>query len=194
MNQEPLQKKTKCSSIPPLRDGGTWINIAKDKTDLFARSFDAESRLPEEAIDCPFFGTPDFEFEEFVALRTRYTAKILKTLDASKARGPDHIPVSILKVIAGDIRAPFTRLCRRLLQEACWPRIWRLHLICPLYMRGSAFITNNYRGVHLTAILSKVAERMIGRSLVAYLHTGKFGPHQWAFSFSTTHCRQYTSQ
>ena len=34
----------------------------------------------------------------------------------------------------------------------------------------------------MTAILAKIAERVIGRSLVAYLHTGKFGPHQWAFT------------
>ena len=40
----------------------------------------------------------------------------------------------------------------------------------------------NYRGVHLTAFLSKTAERSIGKSLIAHLHSGKFGPHQWAFT------------
>ena len=133
-------------------------------------------------MDCPFFGTPDAEFHEFVALRSRYTRKILSTLDESKATGPDHIPAATLKRIAGEIAVPFTRLCRRLLHEACWPTVWRLHLICPLCKRGSAFAASNYRGVHLTAILAKVAERVIGRSLVTYLHTGKFGPHQWAFT------------
>ena len=77
---------------------------------------------------------------------------------------------------------PFTILCRRLLQETCWPQIWRLHVIRPLYKRGSAFMAGNYRGIHLTAILAKTAERFIARDLIAFLHTGKFGPDQWAFT------------
>ena len=60
--------------------------------------------------------------------------------------------------------------------------MWRVHHICPLYKRNSAFNPGNYRGVHLTAVLSKLAEKVIGRNLVSYLHTGKFGPHQWAFT------------
>ncbi len=57
-----------------------------------------------------------------------------------------------------------------------------MHHICPLYKRGSAFNPGNYRGVHLTAVLSEIAEKVIGRDLVSYLHTGKFGSHQWAFT------------
>ena len=40
----------------------------------------------------------------------------------------------------------------------------------------------NYRGVHLTAILSKIAEKVIGKNLLEYLHTGEFGSSQWAFT------------
>ena len=149
---------------------------------MFATTFAGKATLPEESVDCPFFGKPDAEFDEFVALRSRYTAKLLRDLDESKATGPDRIPASILKRISKEIAVPFTKLCRRLLQEACWPKVWKLHLICPLYKRSSAFKAENYRGVHLTAILSKIAERVIGKSLVAHLHTGKFGPHQWAFT------------
>ena len=43
-------------------------------------------------------------------------------------------------------------------------------------------MANNYRGIHLTAILTKCAEKVIGKNLIEYLHTGKFGIHQWAFT------------
>ena len=43
-------------------------------------------------------------------------------------------------------------------------------------------MSGNYRGIHLTAILAKTAERFIARDLIAFLHTGKFGPEQWAFT------------
>ena len=182
LNRELLNKKTKCSSIPPLRDGQKWIQDSKDKADLFARTFDAKAKLPQEAVDCPFFGQPDAELDEMVCMRSRYILRLLATLDVSKATGPDRIPASILRRIAKFIAVPFTRLCRRLLHEGCWPSIWRLHLICPLYKRGSAFIPGNYRGIHLTPILAKLAERVIGRQLVTFLQSGKFGSHQWAFT------------
>ena len=133
-----------------------------------------KAQLPAETVDCPFFGRADIELEEIVVLRSRRALKLLASLDESKATGPDHIPASILKRIAKEICVPFTILCRRLLQEACWPQIWRLHVICPLYKRGSAFMSGNYRGIHLTAILAKTAERFIARDLIAFLHTGKF--------------------
>jgi hypothetical protein len=57
-----------------------------------------------------------------------------------------------------------------------------LHNICPLYKRKSAFQAGNYRGVHLTSILSKVAEKVIGKRLISFLQSGKFGDAQWAFS------------
>ena len=121
LNRELIEKKSKCSSIPPLRDGTAWVNTSKEKADLFATTFAGKATLPDESVDCPFFGKPDAEFDEFVALRSRYTAKLLRDLDESKATGPDRIPASILKRIWKEIAVPFTKLCRRLLQEACWP-------------------------------------------------------------------------
>ena len=59
--------------------------------------------------------------------------------------------------------------------------MWQYHIIVPIFKKGSAFQPGNYRGVHLTAILSKVAERMIGY-LVPYLARTASGNNQWAFT------------
>ena len=40
----------------------------------------------------------------------------------------------------------------------------------------------NYRGVHLTAILAKTAERCIGQRLISHLQRRAFGEYQWAFT------------
>ena len=66
--------------------------------------------------------------------------------------------------------------------EGCWPEFWKLHTICPLYKKKSAFDPGNYRGVHLTPILSKIAEHVIGKYLIDYLRKNSFGPNQWAFT------------
>ena len=55
-------------------------------------------------------------------------------------------------------------------------------MVVPIFKRGSAFNPGNYRGVHLTSVLSKVAERMIGSRLVPMLQQNAFGSDQWAFS------------
>ena len=119
---------------------------------------------------------------EFVTMRSHRIEKLLRDLDEKKATGPDSIPAAILKKIASSIALPFTMLCRRMYQEGCWPKIWKHHLICPLFKRGSAFMAGNYRGIHLTPILSKVAEKVIGKNLLDFLYSGSFGIHQWAFT------------
>ena len=92
------------------------------------------------------------------------------------------ISAAILKKLADCLRVPFTVVVRRLFHEGCWPRCWKQHLICPIFKRGAAFKPENYRGVHLTTILSKVAEKMVGSHLVPYLQKKAFGENQWAFT------------
>ena len=165
-----------------MKDGETWIKDPDAKANLFAKIFDKKAELPPEEIDCPYFGMPDMEFEDFVALRSRTMFKLLSKLDVSKATGPDCISAEMLKHLAKELSVPLSIICRRLFKEACWPSAWKLHHICPLYKRGLPFLGGNYRGIHLTSILSKIAEKFIGGPLMQYLQKGKFGKNQWAFT------------
>ena len=141
----------------------------KTKADTFAKAFAFKNQLPVEAVDTPFMGEPDFEMFNFIPLRTRSTRKFFKKLNDATATGNDQISASILKRLVDELATPFTLVCRRLLLEGCWPDVWKVHLIVPIYKKLSAFNVNNYRGVHLTSVLSKVAERVIGIQLVAFL-------------------------
>ena len=85
-------------------------------------------------------------------------------------------------MIADEIAVPFTILCRRIFFEGCWPEIWKTHHIVPLYKRSAVYAAGNYRGVHLTSILSKVAQRVIAAPLVRYLQINAFDVNQWAFT------------
>ena len=51
----------------------------------------------------------------------------------------------------------------------------------PLFKRGSAFLPGQNRGVHLTSILSKIVERVIGQPLITFLEQKGLGDAQWAF-------------
>jgi len=182
INNELMRRKANFSSIPTLKVDGKWLTDAKEKADALARTFAAKSKLPEEQVDTPFVGNPDQELTDFVAFRSRHTERLLKKLDVNKATGSDNISAAILKRLSGCLGIPFTIVVRRLFHAGCWPTVWKFHVICPIFKRGSAFVPGNYRGIHLTTILSKVAEKLIGMHFVPFLQRTAFGPNQWAFT------------
>ena len=182
INRELLNRKGNLSSIPTLRVDDKWLSDAREKANVFARTFASKSVLPPDVVDTPFFGNPDIEMDHFVAFRSRCCARLFKQLDPTKATGHDKISAAILKRLHKCLAVPFTRLCRRLFFEGCWPSAWKHHLAVPIFKRGAAFKPDNYRGVHLTTVLSKVAEKMVGLHLSPFLQRHAFGANQWAFS------------
>ena len=75
-----------------------------------------------------------------------------------------------------------------MLDEKRWPQCWRFHNIIPLFKRKARSDPKNYRGVHLTSQLSKVAERTIGKLfLPQLLRDGCFGENQFAYSAGRGH-------
>ena len=54
INRELLQRKAKISSIPPLRDGTTWLMNAKEKADAFAKTFVSKMNCPQKLLTRPF--------------------------------------------------------------------------------------------------------------------------------------------
>ena len=119
---------------------------------------------------------------DFHIIRHRWVLQALLAIDVQKATGPDEIPGRLLKLCAKQLSHPSTTLVRRIFQDSRWPDTWRLHWVQPLYKKGSPSLPGNYRGVHLTPILSKIAERTIGKLFLPYLEsTNAYGTRQWAF-------------
>ena len=103
------------------------------------------------------------------AIRPRVIRRLLKDLRSDQATGPDGISAFFIKKVANMIDVPLAVICRRIFQEAMWPRKWKTHHIVPLFKRGSVYQPSQYRGVHLTDILSKTIERTIAQPLVMFL-------------------------
>ena len=119
---------------------------------------------------------------DFVMVRARWTRRELKQINVHKATGPDLLPARILKTCADELAVPLTILIRKILHEGCWPNYWKNHWIMPVFKKGSVSDPTKYRGIHLTSVLSKTVERVLGLTLVQYLdHVGAFGQAQWAF-------------
>jgi len=181
INRELLNKKARLSSIPPLRDDdGNWNLDAHGKANLFANTWVEKCKLPPDVED-QFVARPVQVQQEFIAIRTRAVYRELSKLDVNKSTGPDQIGARILKELAHELAIPVAILSRRMLYEGCWPALWRVHHLAPVYKRKSMYNAGNYRGVHLTATLSKAVERVIGNPLIAYLQQFGYGTNQWGF-------------
>ena len=93
----------------------------------------------------------------------------LRHLRQDSGTGSDGLPAKILKNCAGAIAKPIALLVMRILCMESWPDGWREHWIMPIFKRGAVFKPENYRGIHLTAQISKVAERMIKKITEPFL-------------------------
>ena len=201
-NRELLNRKSKCQNVCHLkRADGEWVYDPQLKSDLFASVFRSKSKLPSttrmrssvvpvlpvSALSCAERNA-ELCMSDFCVIRTRWVLKVLAALQDC-ACGPDGIPSKVLFKCRKDLAPIIARLIRKMLTDRCWPSNWRLHWLCPLFKRGSHADANNYRGVHLTPILSKVVERVLAMHLVRFLDcSDAYGPNQWAFR-SKRSCR-----
>ena len=104
MNSILLHRKSKSCSIPALRDeSGTWILDAQSKANLFADVWSSKFSLPASVDDSWVISASTNSYLQHVNIRSRHALKILKTLDVSKATGPDGIPARVLRNVASEI-------------------------------------------------------------------------------------------
>jgi len=87
--------------------------------------------------------------------------RFLKDLREDSATGPDGLPTRILKECAKQLAVPFCKLAKIILTQGRWPDLWMEHWIIPLFKKNNVYSADNYRGVHLTAQLSKAMERFL---------------------------------
>ena len=97
--------------------------------------------------------------------------------------GPDLLPARILKNCAASLAKPVLLLTLCILSSGVWPELWLQHWVAPLYKKKSVFQPGNYRGIHLTAQLSKVVERLLKLLYFPHLMSSlAFGPRQFAYT------------
>ena len=184
--RELLMKVQKVCSIPALKNAEEeWVRDAKGKADLLAVTFGRKNAMR------------DAEENEFSEVRRRAVRMhstdmpteggarhVLQHLDPCSATGPDELPTRILRECAEALARPLCLLACQIVRAGNWPELWLEHWIVPLYKKKAVFQPGNYRGVHLTAQLSKAMERLIGQMWLPEMASDPnfFGPNQFAYS------------
>ena len=94
---------------------------------------------------------------------------MLKGLNPNKACGPDKIPPTLLKNLAGVLAKPLTAIFQSSIDQGCVPEQWKKALVSPIYKKGDRHTAANYRPVSLTSVCCKLCEHVIAKSIMAHL-------------------------
>ena len=106
----------------------------------------------------------------------------IDNLSANVSPGPDYFPAILLKKAKFTLCHPLLEIYQSSLDSGEIPEILRCAYITPLFKGGIKSLPVSYRPVSLTSHLAKTFERIIRKSLVAFLEVNqKMNPAQHGF-------------
>jgi hypothetical protein len=106
----------------------------------------------------------------------------LRKIKNRKAAGPDGIIGEFLKTSCEKVVDFFVTFLNALFDKGIFPDYWCESITFPLYKKGDANNTNNYRGISISDIGSKVFSTIINRRLQEFVEDNNItGEHQAGF-------------
>ena len=106
----------------------------------------------------------------------------LKEMKCKKSPGPDGILTEYLKIF-GDIAEPILlKLIRLMFANHIYPTKWTLNFLKPIYKKGNADDTHNFRGLAIASALAKLYSLIMLKRLTKYIKVNKYiSPNQIGF-------------
>ena len=85
---------------------------------------------------------------------------MLKRTKPGKAAGVDQVCLELLRDDMEDTASRLTSCYNRLWESERWPKLWKKELVLKVLKRGSLHECNNWRGVTLLPVISRIFCRM----------------------------------
>jgi len=158
-----VKSKSKSARIPETVSYGSRLrNKPADQAALFNEYFYEQFSEPSN-----YDVTINYEndsFSDFI-IYSYDIFLILKSLNPSKAMGPDGIHGKVLKTCARSLAHPLSVLFNLSFSTGCIPPDWKLASVVPVFKKGDKTSVENYRPISLTSLVMKVFERSIKSAL-----------------------------
>ena len=98
---------------------------------------------------------------------------VLVILKPGKLRGPDEIVSEMLKHADALVINYLLAYFNKLFESGIFPTEWSKSIIVPIYKKGDINRPDNYRGIALTSIVSKVYTYILNRRLTKWAKKGE---------------------
>ena len=129
------------------------------------------------------FSELDYTFLDDLTCTEEEVYHLLKTLNSSKAAGPDGISVRMLKETASATAPSLTDLFNNSISEGCFPACWKIANVVPIPKSSSQKSSPcGYRPISLLSIISKILEKHVYSIIYDYLlEHHPIACNQWGF-------------
>ena len=132
------------------------------------RKYKAEPGTPNPLLDQPLI------LKELV--------EVIKRAKWGKASGPDHIEIELIKDFPPEVVKILFKLMQIIFNNALFPTVWSVNYLRAIYKKDCKEDPNNYRGLAIAPILSKLYCMILLKRLEDYVIEQKIiSPNQIGF-------------
>ena len=140
------------------------------------------SKLNDANRSPPELTEPTYERLNRINITSTDVRDILKSLNSSKASGPDLISPRLLKEGAKQLCSPLSNFFNRLFISGQYPQAWKYANVTPVYKKGDKQLPNNYRPISVLSVIGKTMERSVHKYVYNYCAQHQvFTPFQSGF-------------
>ena len=173
-----IKKQKSNASIPTLKINGKETDDHTIMANAFNKFFVSIASNLKEPIENSNFEklkafchnrVPEGTIFSIPEISKEYIEKFLKHIDVSKATGCDNIGPRLLKIAAPHIAETITYICNQSIKTSHFPEKWKEAKVTPLHKGGPKEDINNYRPISILPVISKLLEKHIHDSLMAFL-------------------------
>lgn len=105
-----------------------------------------------------------------IVIQPEVVLKHLKSLNTSKACGPDDCHPFFLKQCSEELYKPLSVIFQKSIESGLLPQDWKLANVSCIFKKGDRSNPGNYRPVSLTSVICKMLERIIRQNIVDHLN------------------------
>ena len=153
--------RNQSSAIPSLFHDNCHITDNLSKAEIFNKFFLDQSNIDTSRARAPPALNQPEVFLGSIRINREEVLDILKSLDVTKATGPDGVSAILLREGAPSICDSLTRLFNLSLQQEVFPSSWKQAHVTPLHKKGDTNLCNNYRPISLLSCVGKVMEKVV---------------------------------
>lgn len=158
-----LKKRT--SNLPSTMSlGDQTASGLQEICNMFAQHFNS-NYTSESDMAQPTWQTTQIVDINGITLSQAEVHHELSNIDTKKSKGPDNIPPIVLRNCADSLAGPLTLLFNKSLSEGVFPARLNEAFVLPIFKAGVRTDINNYRGVAILPIITKIFEKLVRKSI-----------------------------